>query len=76
MGQLSLFNESDTEDIESSTITLSVYPIVGGFLPNWELHIREEATAEEILALRDGIELVSVQFEKMMDILLNHPDES
>ena len=65
-----LYNEMESSDVECSRIILQVYSVAGGYLPNWHLEVREEATMEEILALRDGVELVRVQFDKMMDLLI------
>lgn len=73
MAEVELFN--DQEDIPSSKIILSVYPVKGGFLPNWHLEVRDDADMSELLALREGIELVRVQYEKMLDLIIKAAED-
>lgn len=70
MTNVELFEDTEIDEVENSKIVLQVFSVKGGFLPNWFLEVRDDATFEELLALRDGVELVRVQFDKMMDIMI------
>lgn len=73
MEEVELYNGND--DIPCSSLTISIFSVADGWLPYWELDVREEATLEELLALRDGVELVRVQFDKLMDIIINDNEQ-
>jgi hypothetical protein len=68
MPEIEFFDESD-ENISSSKAIVTIYRVADGWLPSWRLEVREEADISELLAIREGLELAAVQFDKMLDML-------
>lgn len=67
---LELFNEDD-DSVPCSRAVLQIFRVADGFLPNWYLEVRDDSDMQELLAVRDGIELMRAQFDKMIDLLLD-----
>jgi hypothetical protein len=67
LGTFEMYDE-DT-DVPSSKIIIEVFRVKNGFLPNWELEVRDKADMAEIMALRDGLNLAINQFEKLIDMI-------
>lgn len=76
MGEVELFDpEDDLEELATSKIIIRVFPVKGGFLPQWEMEMPEGVTPEEMLALREGVDLAANQFDHFLDMVFSYDED-
>ena len=66
---------SENEEIPCSKAVLQIYRIQGGYIPNWHLEISNDSDISELLAIRDGIEIMRHQFDKLVDLTLRNNED-